>query len=327
MRMRLIVGACVACLIVGFSLSGPVWAADTYPSRPIDLLVSAPPGGGHDIAARLISAYYSKAYKVQMNVINKGGGSGIPAIREMMAARPDGYLMYCEVHGAPLTAAFLPGQLPFDWRKRTWIARMTTDPLAYQVRMDAPWKTLKEVAEFIKNNPKKLNYGSSGVNGVGLSGGVQFLLANKLSFSMANHVSFPGEAQVLTALAAGNLDFASQNFGPSWGLIEGKKSRPIAVVSKKRLALIPDVPTVAEAGYPMLDVNGWHGISGPPGLPKEIVDYWVTSLEKASKDPVFHEMAANAKKEVAYLGPKDFVDFVEKEYQKFLLLATESGYK
>jgi len=81
------------------------------------------------------------------------------------------------------------------------------------------------------------------------------------------------------------------------------------------------VPTVAEAGYPMLNVHGWHGISGPPGLPKPITDFWVNSLQKASQDPVFLEMAEKVKKEVAYLGPKDFVEFMEQEYQKYVDLA------
>ena len=325
MRRGLLGPLGLALVLLGASPCSDVLAEEGYPRKPIDLLVSAPPGGGHDIAARLISSYFATKYKIQMNVINKPGGSGLPAIREMMAARPDGYLMYCEVHGAPLTAAFMPDKIPFDWRKRTWIARMTKDPLVYETRLDAPWKTLKEVADFIKNNPRKLSFGSSGVNGVGLSGTIQFLKVNNLRLKMANLVSFPGEAQVLTALAGGHLDFASQNFGPSWGLIEGKKIRPIAVVSGSRLSLLPDVPTVAEAGYPMLDIHGWHGISGPPGLPKPIVDYWVNALERASKDAVFQEMAANVKKEVAFLGPKEFVEFVEREYQKYLEMAKEVG--
>jgi len=261
-------------------------------------------------------------------VINKPGGGGVIGTREVLTARPDGYTMLIEGHATcSMLAAFQPGQLPFDWRKRSWCARMTKDPVIYQVRMDAPWKTLKEVAEFIKNNPKQLRWGATGVSGVGSPAGVQFFYANGISLDMVNQVMFSGESKVLTALAGGHIDFCGQQYGPSWGLIEGKKCRPIATVSTKRLPLLPDVPTVAEAGYPMLDVHGWHGISGPPGLPKDIVDFWAREMEKASKDPKFHEMAEKVKKEVAYLGPKELEEFAEQEYQKYLKLAKDIGVK
>lgn len=323
MKKNIIWKLVLICLFLPY-LYGQAWGQAPYPSKPIDLIVAYNPGGGADLTGRLLSGYFSKVMGIQLNVINKPGAGGIIGAREVLTARPDGYTLLLEGHAtSSMLAAFQPGELPFDWRKRTWIARMTTDPVIYQVRMDGPWKTLKDVAEFIKKNPKKLRWGATGVSGVGSPAGVQFFRANDISLDMVNRVMFPGESPVLAALAGGHIDFTGQQYGPSWGLIEGKKNRPIAVIEKRRIPLLPDVPTVAEAGYPMLDVHGWHGLSGPPGLPKPIVDFWVRELEKAPKDPVFHGMAENVKKEVAYLGPKEMEEFAVKEYEKYLALAKD----
>lgn len=314
----------LTCFILPY-LSGQAFGQDAYPTKPIDLFVGVPPGGGWDLTARLLSGYFAKVWKVQLNVINKPGGSGIVATREVLVSKPDGYTMIVEQHGSPMLAAFLPGELPFDWRKRTWIARITKDPLVYEVRGDAPWKSLKEVAAFIKehSSKQKLNWGSTGLAGISNPAVIQFLRASKLSLDMVNSVKFSGEAPVLTALAGSHIDLAAQQYAASLSLIEGKKIRALAVVSGKRLPGLPEVPTVAEAGYPMLDVFGWHGVAGPPGIPKHIVEFWAKSLEKASTDPVFREMAEKVNKDVAYLGPQEFVDFVEREYQKFAEMAKD----
>jgi len=320
MKKRVTLGLFLSFFLL-FLLTSQVMGEEAYPTKPIDLIVAVTPGGGVDISARLVAGYLLQVAGIHVNVINKPAGAGIPAIYELMTGRSDGYTMMTEGHAFTSTYAFYTGTLPYDWRKRTFCARITKDPLIYQVRANAPWNTLKEVAEFIKKRPKEIRWGTMGVGGVSTPGLAQFFRAKNIDIKATNRVNFPGEAQVLTALAGGHIDFAAQQYGPSWSLISGKKTRPLAVVSEKRISLLPDVPTVTEAGYPMLNVHGWHGISGPPGLPKHITDFWVRSLEKAAKDPVFLEMAERVKKEVAYLGPKDFVEFVEQEYKKYVELA------
>lgn len=324
MRKGALLGLLVTCLALSYFPAQAL--GQSYPGKPIDIVVPYNPGGGTDLTARLLSGYFSKVLAIQLNVINKPGAGGVIGARDVLTARPDGYTMLVDGHAtSSMLAAFQPGQLPFDWRKRTWIARMTKDPVIYQVRMDAPWRSLKDVAEFIKKNPKQLRWGATGVSGVGSPAGIQFFRAENISLDMVNRVMFTGETPVLAALAGGHIDFTGQQYGPSWGLIEGKKNRPIAVIAEKRLPLLPDVPTVAEAGYPTLDVHGWHGISGPPELPRHVVDFWLKELGKAAKDPVFHEMAEKVKKEVAYLALKEFEGFVEGEYQRYLSLAKDVG--
>ncbi len=310
----------VLMFFISYHLCGQALGEVSYPTKPIDMICAYGPGGGSDQQARFLSAYFAKASGVHLNVINKSGGAGAIGLQAALTAMPDGYTMLMDTHGISSMIALYSGKYPVDWRKRMWCARIAIEPVVYQVRIDSPWKTLKEVAEFIKKNPEKIRWGTSGLTGVGAPAGLQFFRANDITGNMVRRVMFQGAAEVVTALAGGHIDFASQAYSESAGLIEGKKTRPIAVVAAKRLPLLPDVPTVTEAGYPMLDVYGWQGVSGPAGLPRYVVDFWAKSLEKACKDPVFIEQAEKLKKEISYLGPKEFESFVEGDYQKYLKL-------
>lgn len=298
-----------------------------YPTKGIDIICGAGPGGSNDLTARLISSYVSKVWGVPVNVINKTGGMGIPAALEVMTAKPDGYTMYAGAHAVPMLGAFRPNKLPYDWRKFTFVCRVTRDPLVYFVRPDAPWKTLKEVTEFVKKNQKKLRWGSFGQSGIGFAAGLQLFFASNISIDSVQQVFFPSGAKVLTALAGSHIDFAAQQPSEGSGLIQGGNIRPLASVTQNRLRDLPGVPTVAEAGYPMLDVHSWHGINGPPGLPKDIEDIWYKTLQKASSDPTFLTRAENLEKIVHLQGGKEFREFVEFEYQKYLTLAKEAGGK
>lgn len=316
MKMRILTGFLVACFVFS-GLHGQTWGQPAYPTKPIDVIAPFNPGGGVDTAARLITGYLSKK-GFQMNVINKPGAGGTIGTREALMAKPDGYTMLADSHASSsILAAFSGSQLPFDWQKRTWIGRILKEAIIFQVRMDAPYKTLKELAEFIKNNPQKLRWGTTGISGCEYPAGIQFFQANNIPLKMVSQVMFPGTNPSLIALAGGHIDFSGAVLAASWGMINGKKNRPIAVTAEKRLSLLPDVSTGAEAGYPKLDVHAWYGISGPAGLPKHVVDFWVTELGKACKDPEFLRMAKNVKSEVSCLESKEFEEFVKQDYMKY----------
>lgn len=329
MKRNLIVGSLLLSLcFVSLPFYGHAAGEKAYPTKPVALVVAYNPGGGADLAARLLSGYFLKKSGTQLNVINKPGGGGVIATREVLEGMADGYTLLLDSSATSSgLAAFHTEKLPFDWRRRAWCATITRDVVVYAVRQDAPWKTLKEVAEFIKKNPKKVRWGTTGVSGIGAPAGMQFFRANDISLDMVTQVMFSGEGPLLTALAGGHVDFAGQNFAAMAGLIEGKKIRPLAISAAKRQPQVPDLPTASEAGYPTFDVYNWHGISGPAGLSRDIVEFWAKSMEAASKDPEFIRMAENVKKEVAYIGLKDFEVFVEKEHQKYVKFAEDLGIK
>ncbi len=325
----------IMLLLMGFVLiyfSNQAFGQPAYPTKPVDIIVPWGPGGGTDLCARVIAKYVVQSTGFPMNVVNKPGGGGVVAVREMlMDTKPDGYTMLAETHGgSSMVGAYNePADIPFDWRKRTWIAMTDKDLVVYTVKHDSPWKTIKDVADFAKKNPEKFRWGTTGRGGISIPAMVQFFQANNIPVEkvLPSQVLFKSGADTVVALAGGHIDICAQQVSEVSGLIEGKKVRGLAVVFEKRLPIFPDVPTVAEAGYPMFDTVGWHGISGPPGLPKHVVDFWATSLEKASKDPVFIDMLHKLHKVAVYLGPKEVEDFVEKEYQKYLEGAKYLGWR
>lgn len=327
MKSKIIFRSFLTCFLA-FFLCGQAAGQKAYPVKGIDIMVPFGPGGGADVVARINAMYLAQEWKVPVNVVNKAGGSAIPGIVEALMAKPDGYMMFTESHSTGVILdAFSPTPLPFDWRNRTFICRTVVEPAVYLVRPDAPWKNLKEVAEFALKNPKKIRWGVTGGGGVGFAAGAQFFVVNKIPIDQVNKVSFKGGMEVYAALAGSHVDFGAQEMASAISMVYGKKVRALAVVAEKRNVALPDVPTVAEVGYPTLDVFSWHGIAGPPGLSEDIVKKWVETLRKAATDPKFLKMAENVGKTIGFLGPEEYKEFAEAKYKKYLELAKESGMK
>ncbi len=303
----------------------PAQSAPAYPTKPIEMIIGFGPGGAADVTARLVAGYVSKKWGQPINVINMPGASGIIGTRHTLTAKPDGYTLMMDNHAVSAMLAASQIDLPFKWENRTVIARVTVDPVFYLVKQDSPWKDLKEVAENIRKNPKVFRWGVAGVTAVGAFAMPQFLEVNNLPFDSLNRVVFKSGAEVVTALAGGHIDLAAQQYSEVTGLILAKKVRGLAVVNPERLPGLPDVPPAKEVGYPNLNVYGWQGVSGPPKLPPEVVDKWAKSLEEACKDPAFLEQAAKIYKVLAYLGPKEFWEFMQEEYKRYLPLAIKMG--
>jgi tripartite-type tricarboxylate transporter receptor subunit TctC len=303
----------------------PAQSAPAYPTKPIEMIIGFGPGGAADVTARLVAGYVSKKWGQPINVINMPGASGIIGTRHTLTAKPDGYTLMMDNHAVSAMLAASQIDLPFKWENRTVIARVTVDPVFYLVKQDSPWKDLKEVAENIRKNPKVFRWGVAGVTAVGAFAMPQFLEVNNLPFDSLNRVVFKSGAEVVTALAGGHIDLAAQQYSEVTGLILAKKVRGLAVVNPERLPGLPDVPPAKEVGYPNLNVYGWQGVSGPPKLPPEVVDKWAKSLEEACKDPAFLEQAAKIYKVLAYLGPKEFWEFMQDEYKRYVPLAIKMG--
>jgi len=319
---------CSVVAVVGLglaALAGAVAAQPAYPTRPVEIIVAYAPGGGADVAARLIAAYASKKWNQPVNVVNMPGASGITGTLRALGARPDGYTLFLEPHATTSMLFAVESDVPFKMDGKTAIALITLDPVIYTVKEDSPWKTLKDVGAAAKADPKAFRYGIAGVSGVAAFSVSQFLYAAGVPLAETNKVVFTGGAPAVTALAGGHVDFAGQQWSESGGLIHGKKIRALAVVHPTRLPGLPDVPTAKEAGFPELDVVGWQGLAGPPRLPAPIVARWAALVEEASKDPAFLEQAAKVNKVIAYKGPDAFWKLQEDELKKYTALAIKMG--
>ena len=305
-------------------------AQSAYPTKPIDIVVPYATGGSTDICARIIAKYISQKKNVVINVVNKPGGGGLVGIREVLTARPDGYTLLADTHGASsMVGAFNePADVPFDWQNRTWIAIVDKDVVMYLVKDDSSWKTLKDVGAYAKQNPGKFRWASTGRGGIGIPAMQQFFAANGVPETVVQtQVMFKSGGEGPVALAGGHVDFAAQQIAESMAMLQAKKVRPIAVVSDKRLAQYPDVPTAAEQGFTTFDITGWHGLSGPPGLPPNVVEWWVSALKEASQDPAFVEMLEKVQKVPVFMGPADMKTFVDKEYEKYLVISRQLGWR
>ena len=299
--------------------------AQEYPTKAVDIIVGYAPGGGADVAARLIAAHAAKKWGKPVNVVNQPGASGITAARQVLTSKPDGYTLMLDVHAVSSMLFAVQSDVPFKMEEKSPIGLITLDPVVYTVKVDSPWKSLKDVAEAAKANPKTFRYGLGGIAAVASFSVSQFLYGAGVPVPETNKVVFTGGAPTLAALAGGHVDFAGQQWSEVAPLVLGKKIRALAVVHPTRLSTFPDVPTAKEAGFPDLNVVGWQGLSGPPKLPPAVVAKWTGLIEAASKDPEFLQQAEKVYKVIVYKGPDAFMQFQQDELKKYLPLATQMG--
>ncbi len=292
-----------------------------YPTKPISIIVPFSPGAGADLTGRIVAEYLRKKWGQPVSVLNVAGGGGILGTQRAMESKPDGYTILVDVHS---TAAMIPAvyeNLPFDWTKRTPIARVFRSYPFFLVRPDLPVKTLGDLAKELKENPKKFSWGTSSPAGSSTFVLAQFFDILGINFSSTNMVVFGDGIKTINALAGGHVDIITGAIDDSYAILSSGKARPIAIIGDKRSPEFPQAPTVAEAGYPNLDVTFWQSLSGPAGLPQSIVEKWATALQEATNDQEFITLSQNAKKNIAYLGPQDCKAFIEKEYKNYQHLA------
>lgn len=251
--------------------------AEDYPGRPVRIVIPFAPGGSNDIVGRLIGEELTKRLGQPFIVDNRGGAGGTIGTEVVAKARPDGYtlLLISTPHTANST---LYKKLSYDPAKDfSPVARLATAPLLVSVYPGLPVKTLSDLISYAKANPGKLNYVSSGV------GSSQHLVSElfeiRAGISMT-HVPYKGAGAALTDVAAGHAQVSVGTVLQALPHVKANRLRPLAVSGPKRQPVLPDVPTVQEAGLPGYDGDNWWGILAPAGTPPAIVD----KLSKAIGD-------------------------------------------
>ncbi len=254
------------------------------PGRPVTLLVGFSPGGGTDIIDRLLSPALQQSLGVPIAVENRPGASGTIAAQANSRAAPDGHTVLMSTVSA---SAVVPPQMtppPFDiHRDQTAIALAATVPLVVVVPTSSPARDLAGLIARARENPGGLNYASSGV------ATQQHLAAELLSMAAGirmTHVPFRGTGQAVNEILAGRIDLAIDTFPTYLPHIRGDRVRALATTTPGRIDWLPDLPTVAESGFPGFDANVWYMLMGPAGLPAPIRDRWAAALNAALADPV-----------------------------------------
>jgi tripartite-type tricarboxylate transporter receptor subunit TctC len=273
------VGPLVAGVLL---LAGATAKAETFPAKPVHILVPYAAGGAVDVLARTLAQSLAKTWGQQPVIDNRPGAGGVIASQALAQSSPDGYTLILVASGHPLNQFIYP-RVPYDtFKDFTAITEVASSPLAIVVAKDSPYKTLSDLLAAAKKEPDKLSYGMSG-------NGTSAHLAGELLKYMAGvkivAIPYKGGAPALTAVIAGEIPLSINPLAEAIGQLEGDGPvRAVAVTSAQRAKALPNVPTVAESGVAGYDVSVWWGFLGPAKMPPEIVAKLDTDLKTALKD-------------------------------------------
>lgn len=304
LRRITLITICFIFLAIVFCNSTVSAQETKYPTRAISFIVPYSPGGSSDNAARIISMYVSKKFNHPINVVNRPGGSGTIGQQEAMAVPPDGYTILLDTNQLPGFHMVLPN-IPFDWEKRTFIARVFLDPIFLVVSASSNYKTLRDVIDRAKREPDTFKWAASGPAG-GATVSIGWLLHSQgVPVKRTRMISIPGGGEVMTQLAGGHLDLGQGELSSVLNMIGTGKIRPVAAILPKRHPQLPDVPTVSEAGFGEYKYELINFISGPPGLPDYVSNAWLKALGEVVNDPKFQESSTKAGKWISFGGPEE----------------------
>lgn len=309
--MRKITFFLMVLLVSGMYSAETVFPAE-YPNRPIEVIVGFAPGGGVDVLFRVIAKHLSQELKKPIIVVNKPGGGTIPAILEAMKATPDGYTLLCDSNAH---SSYQLGRkdIPFDPLERTFISKIAQCPHVLFSDPKLPWKNLSDVAAFIKEKPEQFTWGGLGGPSTTSYSQLQFFHLVGVDLKKLKKVVYTGSGPILTAVAGGHIQFGSAGASALPPFQQSGKVRSLVVTGQQTLRVLPGVPSATDAGYPGVNVAMWDGLSGPPGLPREVVIRLNQAVKKIIQSP---ELVADLEKIAAvpaYEEPESFKKSIMEE--------------
>ena len=262
----------------------PARAAD-YPSRPIKLVVPYAAGGPTDVLGRIVGEYLGRDLKQVVVVENKAGAQGAIGAEAVARSDPDGYTLFVTAASIFVLNPLLYKKLPYDPARDFRLLSVITDaPMIMEVHPSVPAKTIAEFVAYAKRNPGKLNFGSAGTGGTVHLAGEMF---KQMASVEMTHVPYKGAGPALTDLLSGNIQLMFDTLGTALPPVKSGMLRALAVTSTERIPDLPDLPTIAESGYPDYAVSVWYGIAAPSKVPDEIADRIKASLDRALNDEAF----------------------------------------
>jgi len=291
------------------ALSSPASAADSYPSRPIKVIVPYAPGGVVDVQTRAVTQTMEQFLKQSIVVEPRPGASGSIAAEAVAQAAPDGYTLIVSasfINTAPLLEKNL------RWRTDQFVpvGRFALSPSYFVVPASSPAKTVKEFVEMARKSPTTLQYANGG-NGTPQQIGNE-LFAHEAGIKL-DPVMYKGAPPSVPDLINGLTALAVLPSSVTYPQVKGGKLRALANMSSNRSPQLPDVPTIAEAGYPGSTVLSWYGLSAPAGTPPEVIRALATAMQQACATPEVKQRLASAGGEEAFLGTADFTTFLAKD--------------
>jgi tripartite-type tricarboxylate transporter receptor subunit TctC len=303
--------------------ASPAWAQPAYPAKTVRLVVPFTPGGSTDILGRVVAQKLTEAWGQQVVVDNRPGAGGTIGVELVAKAPPDGYTLVMGHIGTFGVNPSLYPKLAYDAVKDfAPVSLVALVPNMLAVHPSMPVKSVKEFLAFSRARPGQLNYGSGG-NGSAAHLAVEYLkLAAKLDIV---HIPYKGTAPMITDLIGGQLSLTITGVPPLLQHVRGGRLRALGVATTKRIALLPDLPTIAEAGVPGFEATQWYGVLAPAATPKDIVAKIHGEIVKFLKRPDTAEKMSGEGAEPVGSSPAEFGEHIRAEIQRWAKVIKASG--
>jgi tripartite-type tricarboxylate transporter receptor subunit TctC len=303
--------------------AGPI-SAQTYPTKPIKMIVPFPPGGPIDVMGRLVADQMTKALGQNVIIENRPGAGATIGSRAVASAAPDGYtLLFGSSGSLAVTPALLTNAGYDPVKSFVPVAAVSQGALLLATNPNLPAKTVKELVEHAKANPGKLNYGS----GLGTPPHIAWGLFTITTGTKVVYIPYKGAAPAITDLMSGQMHFIIDAPGVLLPHVQSGKLRALAVTGPNRIAALPDIPTMVESGYPTFVMTFWTGVVAPAGTPAAVVDRLNKTINEALKSDAMKDRMAKFRVEPKPGTPQDFAGFIASEYKKWSGVIQAAGIK
>jgi tripartite-type tricarboxylate transporter receptor subunit TctC len=315
----------IAGMVLSWLAAPPANAQSDYPSRPITIVVPFPPGGSSDTVTRLVAQKFAENLKANVVIENRGGGGGVPAALAFKQAAPDGYTLFLANNGLFAIMPAMVADIRFDPVKDFQpVTPLFAFPSVLVVPSGSPAKTVKDLVALAKSKPKGLNYASQGV---GSGGHVLAEMFRLRSGAPLVHVPYRGAGPAVVDLAAGNVDLLFSSYVSAISQVQAGKLRILGWTSTKRSKALPDVPTMAEAGYPGTELEVWQGIVAPLGTPPAILKKLNAEFIKAAHAPEVVRKVAEQAVEMYTTTPDEMGKLIASDFDRLGKVVREAGIK
>ena len=297
-------------------------AQPAYPSKPITMIVPFPPGGPTDLVARVIAQELSRSMGQPVIIDNKGGANGNLGAGIAAKAAADGYTLLYNTSSITLSPALYKA-LSYDvTRDFSPVALTAVVPLALVVGPNVPVNNVNEFIAWAKARPGQVFYGSAGNGNVTHLGAFQFVQANHLD---AVHIPYKGSSPADVDLAGGQIHFMTDTVNSVMPFVRDKRMKMLAVTTAKRMALFPDVPTLAESGMPGFEVGAWQGVMVPANTPRPVIQRLNSELSKALQTPDVRQKLALQGVEPLGSTPDEYGSYVRSEVARWAKVVKQAG--
>lgn len=300
----------LAAVAAACSLGAPVAQAQSYPSRPITMIVPWGAGGGTDATARIVAALLEKELGQPVNVVNRTGGNGVVGHSAIATAAPDGYTLgMITVEISMMHWAGLTQLAPKDF---TPIALMNLDPAGVTVRADSNYKTLDDLVKTLRANPGKFKASGTGQGGIWHLALAGMLKDLKMDTNAVPWVPSNGAAPAMNDLVAGGVEFVTCSLPEARAMIDAGKARPLAIMASQPAALYPNVPTLKAAAGSDWAIGAWRGVAAPKGLPADVQAKLGAAMKKIYDSKDYQGFMSSRGFGTIYADAKGFEQFMAK---------------